>query len=181
MSIRYAEKTFARQVRKKCPLRILFVSSKYSFPIGETGGNAQENIFLLTSSLLSLTIGELNDEYEDFLNHVCMRCDLPPLGPSFITRVCGFEIGSRVGRFGQALRARSTQTAQASGALRAASGSRARNALPLAAWSASSVLSQQILQDDIVEHGVGQQAVKLGILALVSSPWRHRKPPCRHT
>lgn len=57
-----------------------------------------------------------------------VRADLPPLGPSFITRVCGFEIGSRVGRSGQARRARSPQIAQASGALRAASGSRARNA-----------------------------------------------------
>lgn len=54
--------------------------------------------------------------------------DLPPSGPSFITRVCGFEIGSRVGSSGQARRARSLQVAQAFGALRAASGSRARNA-----------------------------------------------------
>ncbi|MBI1417883.1 MAG: tyrosine-type recombinase/integrase [Limimaricola sp.] len=48
--------------------------------------------------------------------------DLPSLGPSFKTRVWGFEIGSLGGRSGQARRARSPQIAQASGALRAASG-----------------------------------------------------------
>ncbi len=43
--------------------------------------------------------------------------DLPPMGPSIITRVCGFEICSRVCRSGQARRARSPQIAQALGAL----------------------------------------------------------------
>ncbi|SNR86130.1 hypothetical protein SAMN06265370_13913 [Puniceibacterium sediminis] len=51
--------------------------------------------------------------------------DLPSAGPSFITRVCWFQTGGVVGRFGQARRARSRQIAQASGALRAACGSRA--------------------------------------------------------
>ncbi len=46
-----------------------------------------------------------------------LRADLPPLGPSIITRVCGFEIGSRVCRSGQARRAWSHQIAQALGAL----------------------------------------------------------------
>ena len=53
--------------------------------------------------------------------------DLPPGGPSFITRVCGVGIGSWVGRFGQARRERSSQIAQSSGAPRAAFGSRAMN------------------------------------------------------
>ncbi len=50
---------------------------------------------------------------EDIIN----RGDLPPMGPSIITRVCGFEICSRVCRSGQARRARSPQIAQALGAL----------------------------------------------------------------
>ena len=54
--------------------------------------------------------------------------DLPPDRPSFITRVCRFEIGSRGVVSWQARRARSHQGAQASGALRAASGCRARSA-----------------------------------------------------
>lgn len=53
----------------------------------------------------------------------------PPFGSSLMTRGCGFEIGSRVGRSGQAHPARSPQVAQASGALRAVSGSRARSAV----------------------------------------------------
>lgn len=54
--------------------------------------------------------------------------DLPPVGPSIITRVCRFEIGIRGVVSWQARRARSHQGAQASGALRAASGCRARSA-----------------------------------------------------
>ena len=57
-----------------------------------------------------------------------MALDLPPVGPSIITRVCRFEIGSRGVVSWQARRARSHQGAQASGALRAASGCRARSA-----------------------------------------------------
>ena len=56
------------------------------------------------------------------------RIDLLPAGPSVITRVCGFEIGSWTGRFGQARLAWSLQIAQAPGALPAASGSRVRSA-----------------------------------------------------
>ncbi|MFT6532407.1 MAG: hypothetical protein ACJASC_001958, partial [Limimaricola cinnabarinus] len=41
--------------------------------------------------------------------------DLLPAGPSVITRVCGFEIGSWTGRFGQARLAWSLQIAQAPG------------------------------------------------------------------
>ena len=48
--------------------------------------------------------------------------DLPPAGPSFITRVCSLDFGIRLGRLAQARRARSPQIAQASGALAAASG-----------------------------------------------------------
>ena len=70
-----------------------------------------------------------NDLRDQLGREFGVSSDLPPLGPSFITRVCGFEIGSRVGRSGQARRARSPQIAQASGALRAVSGSRARNAV----------------------------------------------------
>ena len=44
--------------------------------------------------------------------------DLPPAGPSLMTRVCGFGLDSRRFRAGQARRARSPQIAQASGALR---------------------------------------------------------------
>ncbi len=47
-----------------------------------------------------------------------LHSDLPPTGPSFITRVCGFDFGSRRFRAWQARRARSSQIAQASGALR---------------------------------------------------------------
>ncbi|MEY8827903.1 hypothetical protein AB9K34_05750, partial [Sedimentitalea sp. XS_ASV28] len=43
--------------------------------------------------------------------------DLPPFGPSFITRVCGFDLDNHGFRFGQARRARSPQIAQALGAL----------------------------------------------------------------
>ncbi|SNR88557.1 Helix-turn-helix domain-containing protein [Puniceibacterium sediminis] len=56
---------------------------------------------------------------------VDLRNDLPSAGPSSITRVRCFQTGGVVGRFGQARRARSREIAQASGALRAASGSRA--------------------------------------------------------
>ena len=48
--------------------------------------------------------------------------DLPPAGPSFITRVCRLDLGIRVPRLAQARRARSPQIAQASGALAAVSG-----------------------------------------------------------
>ncbi len=44
--------------------------------------------------------------------------DLPPAGPSLMTRVCGFGLDSCRFRAGQARRARSPQIAQASGALR---------------------------------------------------------------
>ncbi|MFT6533889.1 MAG: hypothetical protein ACJASC_003455, partial [Limimaricola cinnabarinus] len=44
-----------------------------------------------------------------------MLIDLLPAGPSVITRVCGFEIGSWTGRFGQARLAWSLQIAQAPG------------------------------------------------------------------
>jgi len=54
--------------------------------------------------------------------------DLPPFGPSFITRVCGFDLDNHGFRFGQARRARSPQIAQALGALAVASGFRATNA-----------------------------------------------------
>jgi len=57
-----------------------------------------------------------------------LEIDLLPAGPSVITRVCGFEIGSWTGRFGQARLAWSLQIAQAPGALPAASGSRVRSA-----------------------------------------------------
>ena len=46
--------------------------------------------------------------------------DLPPDGPSFITRVCGSGFHSLGFRFGQACRARSPRIAQASGAPRVA-------------------------------------------------------------
>ncbi len=60
----------------------------------------------------ALTVKQLCEQYiED------MEADLPPMGPSIITRVCGFEICSRVCRSGQARRARSPQIAQALGAL----------------------------------------------------------------
>lgn len=52
--------------------------------------------------------------------------DLPPGGPSFITRVLGVDSGRR--RFGQGRRARSLQIARAPGALLRGSGSGARNA-----------------------------------------------------
>ncbi len=51
-----------------------------------------------------------------------MNTDLPPTGPSFITRVCSLDFGIRLGHLSQARRARSPQIAQASGALAAASG-----------------------------------------------------------
>ena len=54
--------------------------------------------------------------------------DLPPVGPSFITRVCGFDFDNHGFRFGQARRARSPQIAQALGALAVASGFRVTNA-----------------------------------------------------
>jgi transposase len=54
--------------------------------------------------------------------------DLPPDGPSFITRVCGSGFHNLGFRFGQARRARSPQIAQALGALAVASGFRATNA-----------------------------------------------------
>ena len=54
--------------------------------------------------------------------------DLPPAGPSFITRVCGFGFDSLRFRFGQARRARSRRFAQALGALAAASGFRVTSA-----------------------------------------------------
>ena len=37
---------------------------------------------------------------------VCSGCDLPLFGPSFITRICGFEIGGPGDRHGTARRAR---------------------------------------------------------------------------
>ena len=46
-----------------------------------------------------------------------LESDLPPDGPSFITRVCGSGFHILRLRFGQARRARSPQIAQASGAL----------------------------------------------------------------
>ena len=54
--------------------------------------------------------------------------DLPPDGPSFITRVCGSGFHIPRFRFGQARRARSPQIAQASGALLRVSGCRAMSA-----------------------------------------------------
>jgi D-Tyr-tRNAtyr deacylase len=54
--------------------------------------------------------------------------DLPPFGPSFITRVCGFDLDNHGFRFGQVRRARSPQIAHALGALAVASGFRATNA-----------------------------------------------------
>ena len=51
-----------------------------------------------------------------------MSIDLPPLGPSFITRVCRLDLGIPVPRLAQARRAQSPQFAQASGALAAVSG-----------------------------------------------------------
>lgn len=51
--------------------------------------------------------------------------DLPPIGPSLITRVCRFDFDSWGFRIGQARRARSPQIAQAPAALALASGFRA--------------------------------------------------------
>jgi len=53
------------------------------------------------------------------------RADLPPAGPSFITRVCMLDLGIRLRRLAQARRARSPQIAQALGALAAVFCSRA--------------------------------------------------------
>ena len=61
-------------------------------------------------------------------NNSLFEGDLPPVGPSIITRVCRFEIGSRRVVSWRARRALSHQGAQASGALGAASGCRARRA-----------------------------------------------------
>ena len=55
--------------------------------------------------------------------------DLPPDGPSFITRVCGSGFHIPRFRFGQARRARSPQIAQASGALLRAFDCRAMSAV----------------------------------------------------
>ena len=55
------------------------------------------------------------------------RHDLPPVDPSFITRVCRLDFGIPVPRLAQARRARSPQIAQALGALAVASGFRATN------------------------------------------------------
>jgi len=48
--------------------------------------------------------------------------DLPPVGPSFIMRVCRLDLGILVPRLAQARRARSPQIAQVRGALAVASG-----------------------------------------------------------
>jgi len=48
---------------------------------------------------------------------LCIRPDLPPEAPSFITRVCGFGFHIRRFHFGQARRALSLQIAQALDAL----------------------------------------------------------------
>ena len=54
--------------------------------------------------------------------------DLPPAGPSFITRGCRLDLGIRLPRLTQARRARGPQVAQASGALAVASGWRGTSA-----------------------------------------------------
>ena len=49
----------------------------------------------------------------------------------------------------------------------------------LAAWSMSSVLSQQILQRDVVQHDIGQQALEFSVLVferLQSGGLRHFHP-----
>ena len=55
--------------------------------------------------------------------------DLPPAGPSFITRVYRLELGFRLLRLAQSCRARNPQIAQALGALVAGSGCPARSAV----------------------------------------------------
>jgi hypothetical protein len=57
--------------------------------------------------------------------HGTAENDLPPAGPSFITRVCRLDLGIRLRRLAQARRARSPQIAQALGALAAVFCSRA--------------------------------------------------------
>ncbi|WP_370311065.1 hypothetical protein, partial [Sagittula sp.] len=73
--------------------------------------------------VLSL-LRRLNDLHarveRDFDDPLDVGRDLPPAGPSFITRVCRLDLGIRLHRLAQARRARSPQIAQASGALVAA-------------------------------------------------------------
>jgi hypothetical protein len=57
-----------------------------------------------------------------------LRSDLPPAGPSLMTRVCGFDFGSRRFRVWQARQARSPQIAQAPAALALAFCSPAKSA-----------------------------------------------------
>ena len=81
---------------------------------------AQKDAITVFASRNDLTVTQWFEEKET---------DLPPDGPSFITRVCGSGFHIPRFRFGQARRARSPQIAQASGALLRAFDCRAMSAV----------------------------------------------------
>ncbi len=88
---------------------------------------SRENLVLVADT--SLSGQRVARELDKVIAERGMPNDLPPVGPSFITRVCRLNFDSRVRRPGQARRARSPQIAQALGALAVASGSPAMSAV----------------------------------------------------